>query len=342
MAAVQPNPGQSAASMQKFMNDPARAVADYLRGLELAHAGHLRVSLSPRYVVRADSPVMGKVTIMSGSGSGHEPLNAGYVGRGMLDAAIPGDIFTSPTPDQYLAAIAASHGGSGVVLIVKNYAGGVLNTELAMEMAVAEGIPIGAVLVSDDVAVPDHHRRRGMGAAVLVEKIAGAAAEAGYPMEQVLDVARRASANARSLGVALSGCTSPMAGAPAFRLPQGQMEIGVGIHGEAGRQRAPLVAADAIANLLLDAVTDDLALKSGEMVLALVTGLGGTPQQELYILYGHIHQLLEARGIRVARSMVGEFITSLDMAGAALTLLRLDDELLRLWDAPVQTPTLRW
>jgi dihydroxyacetone kinase-like protein len=328
--------------MQKFINEPARTVADYLRGLELAHAGLLRVSLSPRYVVRSDGPIAGKVTIMSGSGSGHEPLTAGYVGRGMLDAAIPGDIFTSPTPDQYLAAIDASHGGQGVVLVVKNYAGGVLNTEVAMELATEAGIPIAAVLVSDDVAVPDRSRRRGMGAAVLVAKIAGAAAEAGYSFEEVLTVARRASANARSMGVALSGCTSPTVGAPAFQLPVGQMEIGVGIHGEAGRRRAPLMGAGAIAGMLLDTIAADLALQPGEEVLAVVTGLGGTPQQELYIVYGHLHQALEAQGVRIHRSLVGEFITSLDMAGAAITLLRLDDELLRLWDAPVRTPTLRW
>ncbi|MGL4649902.1 MAG: dihydroxyacetone kinase subunit DhaK [Caldilineaceae bacterium] len=328
--------------MQKFINEPARTVNDYLRGLELAHHGQLRVQLTPRFVVRSDAPVAGKVTIMSGSGSGHEPLNAGYVGRGMLDAAIPGEIFTSPTPDQYLAAIDASHGGKGVVLIVKNYAGGVLNTEVAMEMAEAAGVPIGAVLVSDDVAVPDRTRRRGMGAAVLVAKIAGAAAEAGASFEEVLRVARHTSANARSMGVALSGCTSPAVGAPAFQLPAGQMEIGVGIHGEAGRRRAPILGADAIARLLLDSIVSDLDLHPGERVLALVSGLGGTPQQELYIVYGRVHQALEAQGIRVARSLVGEYVTSLDMSGAAITLLRLDDELLRLWDAPVSTPTFRW
>ncbi len=337
--------------MQKFINEPARAVADYLRGLEAAHSRSLRVNLSPRYVVRADAPVRGKVCVISGSGSGHEPLTAGYVGKGMLDAAIPGDIFTSPTPDQYLAAIDAlnggqggqgAQGGQGVVLIVKNYAGGVLNTEMAMEMATEAGIPIAAVLVSDDVAVPDRRRRRGMGAAVLVAKIAGAAAEAGYSFEQVLAVARRASANAGSMGVALSGCTSPTVGAPAFRLPVGQMEIGVGIHGEAGRRRGHLLGAGAIAGLLLEAIVSDLDLHAGERVLALVSGLGGTPQQELYIVYGHVHRALEAQGVRVERSLVGEYITSLDMAGATITLMRLDDELLRLWDAPVRTPTLHW
>jgi dihydroxyacetone kinase-like protein len=328
--------------MQKFINEPARTVVDYLRGLEMAHAGQLRVNVSPRFVVRADAPVADKVTIISGSGSGHEPLNAGYVGRGMLDAAVPGDIFTSPTPDQYLAAIDACHGGQGVVLIVKNYAGGVLNTEVAMELVTEAGIRIAPVLVSDDVSVPDPSRRRGMGAAVLVEKIAGAAAEAGYSFEAVLEVARRASANARSMGVALSGCTSPMVGAPAFRLPVGQMEIGVGIHGEAGRQRAPLLGAKAIAALLLDTIAADLDVQPGERMLVLVTGLGGTPQQELYIVYGHVHHALAGMGVTVERSLVGEYITSLDMAGAAVTLMRLDDELLRLWDAPVVTPTLRW
>jgi dihydroxyacetone kinase-like protein len=328
--------------MQKLINEPARAVADSLRGFALAHSRYVRLHESPRFIARADAPVRGKVTIISGSGSGHEPLNVGYVGRGMLDAACPGDVFTSPTPDQYLAAIDATHGGQGVVLIVKNYAGGVLNTEVAMELVAVSGVPVEAVLVSDDVAVPERTRRRGMGAAVLVEKIAGAAAEAGYSMAQVLEVSRRASVQARSMGVALSSCTSPTVGRPTFRLPAGEMEVGVGIHGEAGRWRAPLRQADEIADLLLESVAADLDLHPGERALAMVTGLGGTPEQELYIVYGHLHRALEEMGVHVERSLVGEYVTSLDMAGAAITLLRLDDELLRLWDAPVWTPTLRW
>ncbi len=329
-------------SMQKLINTPARAVTDSLRGFACAHRALVRFSESPRFLARADAPIAGKVTVISGSGSGHEPLNGGYVGRGMLDAACPGDNFTSPTPDQYLAAIDATHGGQGVVLVVKNYAGGVLNTEVAMEMTAARGIPVEAVLVSDDVAVPEPSRRRGMGAAVLVAKIAGAAADAGYSLAQVAEVARRTSAQARSLGVALSGCTAPMAGRPTFRLPEGQMEFGVGIHGEPGRQRIPIMEARAVVALMLEAIAADQGLRPGERLLAMVNGLGSTPQQELYIVYGHLHKALETMGVQVERSLVGEYVTSLDMAGAAITLLRLDDELLHLWDAPVWTPTLRW
>lgn len=328
--------------MQKLINDPAHAVADSLRGFALAYASMVRLYEAPWVLVRHDAPVQGKVTVISGSGSGHEPLNTGYVGRGMLDAACPGDIFTSPTPDQYLAAIDVAHGGRGVVLIVKNYAGGVLNSEMAMELAATRDVELASVLVSDDVAVPDRARRRGLGGAVLVEKIAGAAAEAGYSLEQVVAVSLRASAQVRSMGVALSSCTAPIVGRPTFRLPAGTMEIGVGIHGEAGRMRIATAPANVVVELLLDAVSADLELEPGERVVAMVTGLGGTPQQELYIVYNHLHNLLCKQGIVVERSLVGNFVTSLDMAGAAVTLLRLDDELLRLWDAPVWTPTLRW
>ncbi len=328
--------------MQKLINDPADAVADSLRGFALAHAGTVRLYEAPWVLVRSDAPVMDKVTVISGSGSGHEPLNTGYVGRGMLDAACPGAIFTSPTPDQYLAAIDRAHGGRGVVLIVKNYAGGVLNSEVAMEMAASRAVELASVLVSDDVAVPEQARRRGLGGAVLVEKIAGAAAEEGRSLDEVVAVSLRASAQVRSMGVALSGCTAPMAGRPTFRLPAGTMEVGVGIHGEAGRKRIDTTSADAVVEMLLEAVTADLELRAGERVIAMVTGLGGTPEQELYIVYNHLHEMLRKQGIVVERSLVGNFVTSLDMAGAAVTLLRLDDELLRLWDAPVWTPTLRW
>lgn len=328
--------------MQKLINDPAQAVTDYLRGFALAHADSVCTNESLKYVARRDAPVMGKVTVISGSGSGHEPLNAGYVGRGMLDAACPGAVFTSPTPDQYLAAIRATYGGVGVVLVVKNYAGGVLNSEVAMEMAQETGIEIASVLVNDDVAVPEPDRRRGMGATVLTEKIIGAAAEAHYPHAAVVQVGRRVSSQTRSMGVALSSCTSPMAGHPTFRLPLGEMEVGVGIHGEAGRWRAPLVHANAIVDILLEPILDDLKLRRGERVLVMVNGLGSTPQQELYIVYAHLHDALVNLGFRVERQLVGNFITSLDMAGCSISLLRLDDELLRLWDAPVQTATLRW
>lgn len=328
--------------MQKLINDPARTVVDYLHGLALAHADTLRLNEAPLFVMRADAPIVGKVTVVSGSGSGHEPLNAGYVGRGMLDAACPGDVFTSPTPNQYLAAIQATHGGAGVVLIVKNYTGGVLNTDVALEMIHDEGLQAAAILISDDVAVPEPRRRRGMGAAVLVEKLVGAAAEARWSFDEVVAVGRRASAEARSMGVALSSCTSPTLGRPTFRLPPGQMEVGVGIHGEAGRWRAPLVSANATVELLLEAISADMELRQGDRVLALVSGLGGTPEQELYIVYGHLHRTLAAMGVSVERRLVGNYVTSLDMAGCSITLMRMDDTLLELWDAPVRTPALRW
>lgn len=328
--------------MQKLINNPADAVTESLQGLEFAHSNLLRVSYEPRFVYRSDAPVRNKVAIVSGSGSGHEPLNIGYVGPGMLDAACPGDIFTSPTPDQYVAATRAVHGGAGILYVVKNHTGGVLSMEMANEMAAEEGITVGSVLVNDDVAVDDVSNRRGLGAAIFVEKIAGAAAESGRPLSEVLAVARRTSDQSRSMGVALTSCIMPGVGRPTFRLPENQVEIGVGIHGERGRQRVPITNADEIVGLLMQPIIDDLRLRPNERVLVLVSGLGGTPQQELYIVYRHVHKLLEAQGIVVAQQLIGNYITSLDMAGCAVTLLRVDDELLDLWNAPVHTPALWW
>jgi phosphoenolpyruvate---glycerone phosphotransferase subunit DhaK len=328
--------------MQKLINKPADAVEESLQGLQLAYPQLLRVSFAPHYVARIDAPIQGKVTVISGSGSGHEPLNVGYVGRGMLDAACPGPIFTSPTPDQYLAATRAVYGGVGALYIVKNYMGGVLNTEMAQELAAEEGFAVHSVLVKDDVAVDAPHNRRGMGAAVLVEKIAGAAAEAGWDLAAVTTVAQRVSDQARSMGVALSSCTVPNVGRPTFDLPPGEMEVGVGIHGEPGRLRATLAPADTVVEMLTDTVMADLGLHPGESVLAMVSGLGGTPKHELFIVFRHLHALLSAAGLKVARQMVGNYVTSLDMAGCMVTLLRLDPELITLWDAPVRTPALTW
>ncbi len=328
--------------MQKLINNPADAVQESLQGLQLAHPQLLRVQFDPAVVMRADAPIAGKVTVISGSGSGHEPLNVGYVGKGMLDAACPGEIFTSPTPDQYLAAIRAVHGGKGVLIVVKNYMGGVLNIEVAVEMAREEGFEVATVLVNDDVAVERESNRRGVGAAVLVEKIAGAAAEAGLSLEAVTAIAHRVNAQARSMGVALSSCTTPNLGIPTFDLPPHHMEVGVGIHGEPGRNRVPLAPADSIVELLVEAIRVDLTLNPGDEVLALVSGLGATPQQELYIVFHHLHQLLTASGLMVARQLVGNYITSLDMAGCMVTLLRLDPDMKAFWDAPVHTPALNW
>lgn len=328
--------------MQKLINNPADAVTESLQGLEFAHRDLLRVSYDPRFVYRVDAPVRNKVAVVSGSGSGHEPLNIGYVGPGMLDAACPGDLFTSPTPNQYLAATRAVDGGRGVLYVVKNHTGGVLSMEMAREMASEEDIEVRAVLVNDDVAVEDVDNRRGLGAAIFVEKIAGAAAESGRSLKHVVNVAQRTSEESRSMGVALTSCVLPSVGRPTFALPADQVEIGVGIHGERGRQRMAITNADEIVEMLLEPIVDDLRLRAGERVLALVSGLGGTPQQELYIVYRYLHQFLEERGIIIQQQLVGNYITSLEMAGCAITLLRLDDELLQLWNAPVHTPALWW
>lgn len=328
--------------MHKLINHPSNAAIESLEGFELAYGHLLRVHYSPNYICRKDAPIAGKVAVVSGSGSGHEPLNIGYVGPGMLDAACPGAIFTSPTPYQYLAATRAVQGGAGVLYVVKNYMGGVLNMEMAMEMAAEEGIEVASVLIHDDVAIDLDANRRGTGATILVEKIAGAAAEAGMPLAQVAALAKQVSCQSRSMGVALTSCVSPSMGRPTFQLPDGQIEVGVGIHGEPGRRRASLTKADEVVDMLAAPIMHDLNLGAGDQVLALVSGLGGTPQHELFIVYRHLHHLLERHSIVVKRSLVGNYITSLDMAGCILTLMRLDANLLALWDAPVRTPTFWW
>jgi phosphoenolpyruvate---glycerone phosphotransferase subunit DhaK len=332
-------------TMKKFLNDPAEVVKESLAGLAAAHRDLLRYDAEAQIVVRADAPVKGKVGLVSGGGSGHEPLHGGFVGRGMLDAACPGEVFTSPVPDQMLAATKAINGGAGVVHIVKNYTGDVMNFKLAAEDAADEGIPVESVLVDDDVAVEDSlytAGRRGVGATVLVEKIAGAAAERGDDVQRVAAVARRVNERARSFGVALSSCTPPAAGKTIFDLPDGQIELGIGIHGEPGRRREQIRTAREIVEVMTEAVLSDLAPAEGARVLPFVNGMGGTPQIELYLLYGEVERQLNAAGLAPVRNLVGSYITSLEMAGASLTVLELDDELLSLWDAPVHTPALRW
>jgi dihydroxyacetone kinase-like protein len=328
--------------MQKLINHPANAALESLEGFALAYAQLVRVHYDPPFVYRLGAPTPGQVAVISGSGSGHEPLNVGYVGAGMLDAACPGAIFTSPTPTQYVAAAQAVHGDAGLLFVVKNYMGGVLNTEIAMEMLHELGIVVASVLIHDDIAVEQSVNRRGMGAAILVEKVAGAAAQQGYSLTQVAEVAQRASERSSSMGVALSSCTSPSVGRPTFQLPVGQIEVGVGIHGEPGRRRALWTRADEIVEMLAKPILHQLRLTAGAQVLALVSGLGGTPLHELFIVYRRLHHLLEQHGISIKRRLVGNYITSLDMAGCTLTLLELDPELLTLWDAPVHTPTLSW
>jgi dihydroxyacetone kinase-like protein len=326
--------------MKKLINDPADVLAESLRGVEGAHP-ELRVDHENRVVFRADAPRPGKVGLVSGGGSGHEPLHGGFVGHGMLDAAACGEVFTSPVPDQILAATRGVDGGAGVLHIVKNYTGDVMNFEMAAEMAETEVV---AVVTDDDVAVQDSLYtvgRRGVGVTVLVEKIAGAAAEEGRSVAEVADVARAVNAAGRSMGLALTSCTVPAAGKPTFDLPEDMIEVGIGIHGEPGRTRVPLAPAAEMAQMLVDPILDDLEF-SGDGVLAFVNGMGGTPLIELYLMYHELSRLLSKAGLTIARSLVGNYITSLDMAGCSVTLLKLDDELLRLWDAPVRTPALRW
>jgi phosphoenolpyruvate---glycerone phosphotransferase subunit DhaK len=331
--------------MNKLINDPVNVVADALRGLAAAHP-ELRVDHEHRIVYRGDAPIPGKVGLISGGGSGHEPLHAGFVGLGMLDAACAGEIFTSPVPDQMAAATKAVDGGAGVLHIVKNYTGDVMNFEMAAELAEAEtGVAVTSVVTNDDVAVQDSlytAGRRGVGVTVLVEKIAGAAAEQGRTLAEVAEVARKVNGRGRSMGVALTSCTVPAAGAPTFELPDGEMEVGIGIHGEPGRRRVPIAPASQIAEMLVDPILADLDFTGGDGVIAFVNGMGATPLIELYVMYNEVATLLGKAGIAVARSLVGPYITSLDMAGCSVTLVKADDEILRLWDAPVRTPALRW
>jgi dihydroxyacetone kinase-like protein len=331
--------------MKKLINDPKSVVTESVQGFGQAHADLVTINEDPTYITRKDAPVSGKVGLVSGGGSGHEPLHAGYVGLGMLDAAVPGAVFTSPTPDQILPATLAVNSGAGVVHIVKNYTGDVLNFETAAELAEAEGVSVRTVLVNDDVAVEDSlytAGRRGVGGTVLVEKIAGAAAERGDDLDAVAAIGERVNANVRTMGVALSACTVPHAGSPSFDLADDEIEIGIGIHGEPGRHRIPLENADGITDRLLEPVLADLKIGSGDKVLLFVNGMGGTPLSELYIVYRRAAQVLADKGATVERSLVGNYITALEMQGCSISVLRLDDELTGLWDAPVHTAALRW
>jgi dihydroxyacetone kinase-like protein len=331
--------------VKKLINKPEDVVTEALQGMAAAHPDLIKVNFGPNYVVRADAPVQGKVALVSGGGSGHEPMHGGFVGMGMLDAACPGEVFTSPTPDQMLEATKAANGGAGVVHIVKNYTGDVMNFEMAAELARGEGIEVEAVVIDDDVAVQDSlytAGRRGVGTTVLAEKICGAAAEEKQSLQEVADLCRKVNANGRSMGMALTSCIVPAAGTPTFELGDDEMEIGIGIHGEPGRERRKLAPASEIVEALATPIVEDLPFEEGDEVLAFVNSMGGTPQIELYIVYNELNKLLEGRGIKIGRNLIGAYITSLEMAGCSITLLKLDDELTRLWDAPVQTPGLRW
>jgi dihydroxyacetone kinase-like protein len=328
--------------MKMLINVPETVVADALRGIAAAHP-ELTVDVEQRVIVRRGAPFEGKVGLVSGGGSGHEPLHGGFVGRGMLDAACPGEVFTSPVPDQMARAAAAVDSGAGVLFIVKNYTGDVLNFDMAAELAEDEGVRVSKVLVNDDVAVTDSTYtagRRGTGATLFVEKIAGAAAEELASLDQVAGIARRVVESSRSFGVALSACSTPSKGGPTFDLPDGELELGVGIHGEPGRERRAMMTSGEIADVAVDAVVQDL--HPDAPLLLLVNGMGATPLLELYGFAAEVHRVLAERHLPVARTLVGNYVTSLDMAGASVSICQADEELLRLWDAPVSTTALRW
>jgi phosphoenolpyruvate---glycerone phosphotransferase subunit DhaK len=330
--------------MKKLLNDPADLVAESLRGVERAHP-ELRVDHENRIIYRADAPVSGKVGLLSGGGSGHEPAHAGFIGPGMLDAVCAGEVFTSPVPDQMAEATKNIDGGAGVLHLVWNYTGDVMNFDMAADLARGDGIDVETVVTNDDVAVQDSlytAGRRGVGVTVLVEKIAGALADEGASLADVKAVAQKVNDQGRSMGMALTPCITPGSGEPSFELADDEVEIGIGIHGEPGRYREKLSSAHDVVERLATAVVEDLPFSEGDNVLAFVNGMGGTPLIELYIVYRELAHFLEGRGITIARNLVGNYITSLEMAGCSITLLKLDDELTRLWDAPVDTPALRW
>ncbi|MEU8271878.1 dihydroxyacetone kinase subunit DhaK [Sphaerisporangium sp. NPDC049002] len=328
--------------MKKLINSAGSVVTDALAGMAEAHPG-LRVDPQNKIVYRRSAPTEGKVGLVSGGGSGHEPLHGGFVGYGMLDAACAGEIFTSPVPDQVVEATKGVDGGAGVLHIVKNYTGDVLNFEMAAELCAEEGIEVAVVLVDDDVAVKDSlytAGRRGTGATVFVEKIAGALAETGASLAEVARAGEEVNARSRSFGVALSPCTVPAAGKPTFELAGDEIELGIGIHGEPGRTRAPAAPARDLARVAMDAVHADMPLSGDTLVM--VNGMGGTPLVELYVVFAEVAAYLREKGAEPARCLVGNYVTSLDMQGFSVTVCKLTDELTRLWDAPVETPGLRW
>jgi len=327
--------------MKKLINAPETLLDESLAGFGAAHGDIVAINPSPRFVRRV-APKPGKVALVSGGGSGHEPLHAGFVGHGMLDAACPGEVFTSPTPDQMLAAVEAVDTGGGVLFVVKNYEGDVMNFEMAVEMSEAT---VATVVTDDDVAVETSTfstGRRGVAGTLIVEKVVGAAAERGADLETCRALGERVNAGTRSMGVALTSCTVPAAGKPTFELGEDEMEMGVGIHGEPGRRRVPLASADAIADEMVAAIVDDLGDVVSDRAILLVNGFGGTPLMELYLMYNAARARIEKRGIAIARSLVGNYVTSLEMAGCSITLAMADDDLLAHWDAPVHTAALRW
>jgi len=330
--------------MKKLINNPESVVKEMIEGLLEAHPNYLRKLENINVIVRKDAPVEGKVGLVSGGGSGHEPAHAGYVGYGMLDAACPGEVFTSPTPDQIYEAIKAVNGGKGVLLIIKNYTGDVMNFEMARDMAQMDGIEVDEVIVNDDVAVENStwtQGRRGIAGTVFVHKIAGAKAQEGASLQEVKRVAEKVIANVRSMGMALTPCTVPAAGKPSFTLQEDEMEIGIGIHGEPGTHREKIKPVDEIVEHLMDKIINDLPYKSGDEVAVMINGMGGTPLMELYIANRKVAEILKEKDIKVYKTYVGEFMTSLEMSGFSITLLKLDEELKALLDAKADTPAFK-
>lgn len=354
--------------MKKLINDVENVVVEQLKGMAAAHP-ELTVNINPHFIHRVDAPVKDKVAIISGGGSGHEPMHGGFVGEGMLDGACPGEVFTSPTPDQMYECAKAVDAGKGVLFIVKNYTGDVMNFEAASELAHSEGMVVQNILIDDDVAVKDSlytAGRRGVGTTILAEKIVGAAAEAGYDLDACADLCRKVNQNGRTIGVALTSCIVPAAGKPTFTLPEDEIEMGVGIHGEPGTERIKMDSADKITENMVSRILDDGAytrtvrewdrkngeweekelidepFKDGDEVIAFVNSLGGTPTSELYTVYNKLDEICKTRGIKIVRNLIGPYITSLEMQGCSITLLKADSEILKFWDATVCTPGLRW
>jgi dihydroxyacetone kinase-like protein len=327
--------------MRKFVNDPKKFVPDMLRGLELANPATLKYVPEYNLIMRKDAPNDNKVSIVQGSGSGHEPAHVMAVGRGMLDAACPGDVFSAPPVDYVAETTKLLRSAKGVLYLVNNYTGDRLAFEMAAELSDAEGIKVETLIINDDVSVSDSTYtvgRRGVAGNFFVIKAVGAASEKGADIEQVLNIGKKVNGVTRSMGIALSSCTPPAKGMPLFDIAEDEMEVGIGIHGEPGRRRAKRGTADEIVTLLLDAIVPDLPYKGGDSVALMINGLGGTPISELYLLYGLAHDQLAKRGIKVGRSYVGEYCTSLEMAGASITLVRLDDEIGSLLAAPAEVP----
>jgi len=330
--------------MKKFINSPKDLVIESMEGFEKANSALVKAFFEPNFITRANISAKSKVAIISGGGSGHEPMHSGYVGLGMLDAACPGAIFTSPTPDQMYEAGKSVHSGAGILFIVKNYTGDVLNFDMASEMLKADGIEVEQVIITDDVAVKDSlytAGRRGVGATVLAEKIAGGAAEAGLSLKDVVEICKAVNDNTRSMGVALTACTVPDAGKTSFDLPDDEYELGIGIHGEPGRERLKIEPVDKIVERMMKPILEDLPFNNGDEVLLFVNNLGGTPSVELDLVYRKAYQISEEKGLKVVRNLVGTYMTSLEMAGVTISLLKLDEILKKYWDAPANAPAFK-